>query len=111
MFIFYSKLHILKQFFRTKTCFPSQRKSISVTNNVLMMSSHGPLFCLPEQPCQNLLVPEEVGILQHYRNTCTFNISQEDCHKMKQHWKEDKSLWRYKDQVIPNVFKAMQGLE
>ena len=52
----------MKHFFRSEHSLIKQRKSLSRTAKVLMMSTHRPLKCFPDEDCIVHMVDESIGV-------------------------------------------------
>lgn len=61
------------------------------------------------QGCTQLIVNENVGHIQHYRENC--HVADEKCESYKNKTVVDKSIWSVKDKVIENVNGALYDLD
>ena len=74
-------------------------KCLHNTLRVLILHNHLPMGCLPNNWCFPYVIDPSVGHMQHYRAECTPDIAH-ICHLYKKVIVEDKSLWRWKDEVV-----------
>jgi hypothetical protein len=75
---------------------------------VLTLHNHFPLACL-EKACTSYSVPTQLAQLQHYRADCVKQLKK-SCDAFRNHTVTDKTIWRYKDELINRVTRTLADL-
>lgn len=106
-----SNLMLLQHVYRSKDHLPYTQgpKSFQDTEKTLVMHNHRPMHCIGKARCDVFYIPVEDAQLQHYRQRCE-SFSAKECENFEQNTVEDKTLWKYKDEIIANVNKTLEGL-
>jgi hypothetical protein len=84
-------------------------KSLFSTDEVVLTHNHMPLVCLGG-PCKIFQVPTAVAHVQHYRDGCRPELMKVCDHQYKSSLVEDKSLWRYKEEVVAGTTETLVEL-
>lgn len=79
-------------------------KTIMRTDRVLVVHNHFPMTCIDPEYCNLMEVEKSVGQLSHYREDC-FGV---ECVESMQNPVKDTSLWKYKDDILANVYSTMR---
>ena len=103
-----SNFHFLQHITRAKDFVSTGAgaKSFMKTDNVIVIHNHRPMQCVGGW-CNNNKVPHDDARLQHYRKGCGQSISAEKCNQFRNNTVRDVSLWRFKDELIKNVYKTL----
>lgn len=78
------------------------------TQKVLSLHNHYPFDCL-DHKCKSYSVDTEDAQLQHYRRDCVAELKKA-CGQFKNDVVMDTTIWRYKENLIPNVLNSLTEL-
>ena len=103
-----SNFLFLQHIYRAKEFSPNGAgaKSFMKTDNVILIHNHRPMQCVGGR-CNIFRIPYKDARLQHYRIGCGQSISDEKCNQFRNVTVRDVSLWRFKDELIKNVYKTL----
>jgi hypothetical protein len=79
------------------------------TQIVLTLFVHYPMDCFGGE-CIGKDVPIEYEQLQHYREGCGPGLAVEVCDSYRNNTVKDLNLWRFKDEIVKNVEKALEEI-
>ncbi|XP_055380469.1 uncharacterized protein LOC129611370 [Condylostylus longicornis] len=75
---------------------------------VLTLHNHFPLACLGGV-CKSYSTDTDDAHLQHYRADCVKTLKK-SCEDFREHSVEDKTIWKYKDELINRTIKTLETL-
>ncbi|XP_036329898.1 uncharacterized protein LOC118755086 [Rhagoletis pomonella] len=103
-------MHMLQHVHRAKNYTkPNQYvKCFHVPERVLTLHNHFPLACLGGV-CKSYPVNTTDAQLQHYRADCV-NTLKKSCEEYRENSVEDKTIWKYKDELIRRTFRTLDTL-
>ncbi|KAH8289253.1 uncharacterized protein [Drosophila kikkawai] len=103
-------MHMLQHVHRAKNYTkPNQYvKCFHDPERVLTLHNHFPLSCLGGV-CKSYPVDTQDAQLQHYRADCVKTLKK-SCEEYREHSVEDKTIWKYKDELIRRTIKALDTL-
>jgi hypothetical protein len=107
-----NNLYFLPNIYRAANFTPrgGNAKTFMRMDRVLTVHNHFPFSCLDEQndyKCKRFPVAREDGQLSHYRVNCTTN----ECKQSMENPVMDKSLWKFKDEILENVKNVLKKIE
>lgn len=86
-------------------------KSFHDTELVKLVHNHYPMACFSGW-CDNLDVYTDFGHLAHYRRECPQKwLPKNVCKYYENHTVEDKTVWKYKDELVKQSVKVINMLE
>lgn len=103
-------LHMLQHVHRAKN-YTKPNQYVKCFHNpelVLTLHNHFPLACLGGS-CQSYPISTEHAQLQHYRADCVKTLKK-SCDEYKQNAIEDKTIWKFKSQLISRSVKTLETL-
>ncbi|KAG4066494.1 hypothetical protein HA402_007130 [Bradysia odoriphaga] len=81
-------------------------KTFMRMERVLVLHNHFPVTCIDPEYCHGIEVETRVGQLSHYRTDC----DGEECVASMQHPVKDTRLWKYKDEILENVYATLSSM-
>ncbi|XP_042858102.1 uncharacterized protein LOC122244299 [Penaeus japonicus] len=103
-------MHILQHVYRARNYTSPRRfvKGFHDTQLVFTLHNHYPYSCLGR--CYSYSIPTEDAQLQHYRRNCISSLRALCENEFKRNTVLDKTIWRYKEQLIERVSAALENL-
>lgn len=103
-------MHMLQHVYRSQNYTkPNQYvKCFHNPERVLTLHNHFPLACLGGV-CKSYPIDTEDAQLQHYRADCVKTLKK-SCEEYREHSIEDRTIWKYKDELVKRSMKTLDTL-